>query len=266
MKKILLLAFVFASSIGAQAQCTADYDFGEEAFGVSPDPTIGESFVTGYLGEAYEDVIHMLVPTDAGDIDSTYADLGAVIDSLTLVNVSVVIDGMDVDLGDIGLDIACNNNGDSGIPCSFLGGNQYCALISGTPTQFGVFPLKINVIAYLTFFGQPQGIPYSFEDYILTIDEFTGVASIEAQSLAVKQNTPNPFSSFTTINYSLANASNVQFEVMNLLGESVISRNFNGVRGENKIRIAASDLNAGIYLYSIQAGNKKVTYRMVVND
>ena len=88
MKKILLLAFIFASSIGAQAQCTADYDFGGEAFGVSPDPQIGESFADGYLGESYEDVIHMLVPTDAGDIDTTYAGLGAVIDSLTLVNVS----------------------------------------------------------------------------------------------------------------------------------------------------------------------------------
>jgi hypothetical protein len=266
MKRILLLAFVFASSIGVQAQCTADYDFGEEAFGVSPDPQLGESFVPGFMGNPYEDIIHMLVPTDAGDIDPTYAGLGAVIDSLTLVSVSVLIDGLDVDLSDIGLDIECNNNGDSSIPCSFMGGNQYCSLISGIPTQFGVFPLKINVVAYLTFFGTAQGIPYAFEDYILTIEEFTGVASIEAQALVVSQNTPNPFSNMTTINYSLANATNVNFEVMNLIGERIISENYNGTRGENKIQVAASALNAGIYLYSIQAGDKKVTYRMVVND
>jgi hypothetical protein len=264
MKKILLLVFVFASSIGAEAQCTADYDFGGEAFGVSPDPALGETFEIGYLGEAYEDVIHMLVPSDAGAIDPLYE--GAMIDSLALNSVSVVINDVDVDLSDIGLEIECNNNGDSGLPCSFLGGNQYCALISGIPTEFGVMPLKINVTAYLTVFGNPQGVPYSFEDYTLEIEEFTGVVKFEAQNLVVKQNTPNPFSGFTTINYALANATNVKFEVMNLLGESVLSRTYNGVRGENKIRIAASDLNAGIYLYSIQTGNKKVTYRMVVND
>ena len=38
------------------AQCNIDFDFGEEPFGVSPDPTVGESFNSGVLDEDYFDV------------------------------------------------------------------------------------------------------------------------------------------------------------------------------------------------------------------
>ncbi|MCB0760470.1 MAG: T9SS type A sorting domain-containing protein [Flavobacteriales bacterium] len=266
MKKILLLVSVLISGVLASGQCDPNYDFGDAMFGVSPDPTMGETFETGYLGIAYEDIIHMLVPTEAGDIDTTFAGLGAVIDSLSLVSLTVTIDASEVNLADIGLTVHCNNNGDSPDECTFMGGEQYCALIDGTPTQAGEFPLTINVIAYLTFFGQPQGIPYEFTDYTLLIEEEVSVAAPVAQSLEVKQNIPNPFSNITTINYTVANAGKVQFEVMNLLGERVLSNVYNARRGSNEIKVSAADLNSGIYLYSLQIGDKKVTHRMVVNE
>ena len=43
------------------AQCNIDFDFGEEPFGVSPDPTVGESFNSGVLDEDYFDVLHILL-------------------------------------------------------------------------------------------------------------------------------------------------------------------------------------------------------------
>ena len=38
--------------------------------------------------------------------------------------------------GDLGLSFVLNNQGDSPNPTTLLGGNQYCALLSGTPTRW----------------------------------------------------------------------------------------------------------------------------------
>ena len=167
-----LLSFAFALAITAlSAQCENSYDFGDAGFGVSPDPEMGESFAVGTVGLAYSDTIHMLVPSDAGDVDSTYAGLGAVIDSLTLVSVEVQVDGNYVNLSDIGLDVECDNNGDSPDACTFMGALQYCSLIEGTPTVAGTFPLTINVDGYIVVFGNPVPVPVAFDQYSLTVLE-----------------------------------------------------------------------------------------------
>ena len=56
----------------AHAQCDIEFDFGEVAFGVSPDPAAGETFLDGMLDEDYYDVLHILIPATAAGIDSTY--------------------------------------------------------------------------------------------------------------------------------------------------------------------------------------------------
>lgn len=263
---LLLTTAETLTALATNAQCDADYDFGEAGFGVSPDPTMGETFATGYLGDAYEDIIHMLVPSEAGDIDSAYIGMGAVIDSLRLESVSLLMNDMVVDLSNIGLNVVCVNNGDSPDECTYLGGQQYCSVIEGTPNTAGEFPLTINVTAYLTVFGSAQGIPYEFTDYTLLVEAESAVAEAAGLELEVQQNTPNPFSGYTTINYTVGQSSEVKFEVMNLLGETAMNETYKANTGANQIKVSGNQLNAGIYLYSLQVGDKKITYRMVVND
>ena len=66
------VACALVLSCPALAQCDIDFDFGEVAFGVSPDPAAGETFVDGMLDEDYFDVLHILIPATAAGIDSTY--------------------------------------------------------------------------------------------------------------------------------------------------------------------------------------------------
>jgi plastocyanin len=60
-------------------------------------------------------------------------------------------------LSELGLSVQCNNNGDSGYECSFLGGNQYCASLEGTPTMSGNFRADITVKGWVVIFGFPFG-------------------------------------------------------------------------------------------------------------
>ena len=53
-------------------QCEADFDFGDVGFGLSPDPLLGESLDAGVVDQEYYDVIHIIIPTTAADIDPSF--------------------------------------------------------------------------------------------------------------------------------------------------------------------------------------------------
>lgn len=271
MKKVLLslLAIATATAMSAQvADCNPnDYNFGDEPFGVSPDPAMDESFEVGVVGEAYIDVIYIKIPTDASEIEIDGVDLppGIMIDSIALESVTFQLAGTLYSLGDMGLEIQCNNLGFSGNPCTFGGGSQNCATISGVPTTPGVFNLSINVVGYVTIFGNVTGIPVEFDQYTFEVTGEVATVNQEAFVMSLGQNFPNPATGYTRVPLTLERAGNVNFTVVNLLGETVVRDQIAGHVGYNEFVFDATMLNAGIYLYSIDVDGKRITKRMIVN-
>jgi hypothetical protein len=263
MKKILLFACAVVALASANAQCVADYDFGDVGFGVSPDPEMGESFEVGVIGVAYVDDIHILVPTQANDIDESIP-AGIPIDSLQLESVELVLNDITYTLAEVGLSLECNNNGDSGLPCSFLGGNQYCAQLAGTPTLAGEFNLIINVIGWTNIFG-PQSQAVAFDQYTLIINTDVSVSEIVSYTLDLGQNSPNPADVLTSIPFSVSSAGVVRLSVVNLLGEQLIQEQIQANKGQNSAKLDVGQLDSGIYLYSIETKGKKLTKRLVIN-
>jgi hypothetical protein len=161
-----VLLLITATAVG---QCENDYDFGDVGFGVSPDPAFGETFLTGTVDEDYFDVLDLLIPTYASDVDDTYPPQ-LLIDSLELVSVTftdtVTLIVYTPEM--LGLEVFCNNNGDSGNPCSFLGGLQYCASIQGVPNTAGVFQIDLDVLGWLTI-AEAFSVPTVFGNFILNI-------------------------------------------------------------------------------------------------
>ncbi len=72
MNKFYLLIVAFALTSTAFGQCVADFDFGDVGFGVSPDPQQGENFDSGVVNQPYIDILHILIPAFAADVDPTY--------------------------------------------------------------------------------------------------------------------------------------------------------------------------------------------------
>ncbi len=155
-----------------QAQCAIDFDFGESTFGVSPDPNLGETFVTGVLDQPYSDVLHILIPTSAADIDDQFPPT-LPIDSVVVAENGVVLTDTVTNETflpeEIGLGLVYNNNGDSGNEASFLGGQQYCAAIQGTPNRAGIYRISIDVLGWATIFT-PFNAPYTFDNFTLRIN------------------------------------------------------------------------------------------------
>jgi len=82
---------------------------------------------------------------------------------------------------------------------------------------------------------------------------------------ALYQNYPNPFNPSTTIEYALPFASHVALEVYDLLGRKVASLvNERMAAGTHAVRLDASGLVSGMYIYRLIAGDHGVSKRMTV--
>tara|TARA_A200000159_G_scaffold129824_1_gene126319 strand:+ start:204 stop:839 length:636 start_codon:yes stop_codon:yes gene_type:complete len=125
--------------------------------------------------------------------------------------------------------------------------------------------------------SMPPNDPLSQEEINLIgdwINEGANELSIKdsflPQSFTLEQNYPNPFNPSTTILYNLSSDELVSFEIFNLNGEKVRTLvNEYQNSGPKKV-IWNADNNhgrqvpAGIYLYSIIAGNVKQTKKMLL--
>ncbi|NUN69565.1 MAG: C39 family peptidase [Bacteroidetes bacterium] len=94
-----------------------------------------------------------------------------------------------------------------------------------------------------------------------------GPASTEPRSFALEQNYPNPFNPSTEIRFSLPQRSMVTLTVSDLLGKNV-ARLTEGMleAGTHRVRFAAEQygLSSGIYLYTLHAGGRTQTKRMIL--
>jgi hypothetical protein len=78
---------------------------------------------------------------------------------------------------------------------------------------------------------------------------------------------PNPFHSFTTINYELKSHSEVELGVYNVVGEKMATLvNQWQTAGEHSILFNAGDLEGGIYIIRINAGPIEQRSKIVLMD
>lgn len=249
--KQLVLSLVLAAAAGsAFAQpCTPDPLYADSLYGIWPDTTT--NFPNGTVGVAYEAVLNLIVPTDAGVVNPAFA--GVVLDSVAFNGITGLPPG---------LSIACASQ--TPAACSYLTGQLGCGIVQGTPTQAGTFDLVLQVTAYTSLFGSVIPIPQDFTGYRIVVDEATNIAEI-LPAIGEVRNVPNPFATRTAIEFSLAKASPVRVSIYNLLGEELWVHELQGRTGMNRVPFEAGQLQEGVYLFRVSTGKDTYTGRMVLN-
>jgi hypothetical protein len=97
-----------------------------------------------------------------------------------------------------------------------------------------------------------------------------GTVSVEESSpvptvFALSQNFPNPFNPTTTINFSIPNKGDYKLTVSNILGQEIATL-LNGQLnvGNHDVSFDATNLNSGIYVYTLSGKNVNISRKMIL--
>jgi len=104
----------------------------------------------------------------------------------------------------------------------------------------------------------PQNNP---DDYTLLIFE-KGTSSNDNITNAIFSAYPNPADDYITINYNIENYSNSQFVIYNILGTEIKKENLQN--NSNKLNVDISDLNSGVYFYTLIADKKIINTKKLI--
>ncbi|MGD0711751.1 MAG: T9SS type A sorting domain-containing protein [Bacteroidales bacterium] len=241
MKRKLLLTIVFAISgiILVNAQCT---NVVYTMHGIHPD-----SLRHADATVPYHDTLTLIVPTD-----TVISSIPVTIDSVSLDSISHLPSGF----------IATPN------AAYWHGGHTGCIYITGTPThtQAGVIDsVYLNIMTYIQFYTSLGTVGWPVDTLTLTVYNNTdGVIEYNNSKFSLSQNSPNPFSLNTIINFTSPDAENCQFTVYNVLGDIVYRQPIAAKTGMNTIQYSAANLPSGIYLYKLSNAVQTITRRMIV--
>lgn len=92
-----------------------------------------------------------------------------------------------------------------------------------------------------------------------------GTASVEENVLNNLNIYPNPFSTFATITFENGTATATEIKVTNMVGQIVVNEYLGEVAGTQTFELNGNDLEAGIYMVTVKAGNKTTTKRVVLS-
>ena len=93
----------------------------------------------------------------------------------------------------------------------------------------------------------------------------TDVETSDIASFDLKQNYPNPVNSKTTIEFYLANPTNVELKLMDASGQEVetLIRNYMPA-GDHQLQLDSRSLPNGVYIYTIQTKEFSASKKMII--
>lgn len=107
---------------------------------------------------------------------------------------------------------------------------------------------------------------HHYISYKVTMDFGVGMKDLDFQNgIKLGQNFPNPLNNSTTIRYEIAENVNVALAVYDITGKRVMNLE-QGKQpiGVHSINIDANHLHAGVYFYTLTAGQNRITKKMTV--
>ncbi len=109
-------------------------------------------------------------------------------------------------------------------------------------------------------FNQTLDVKLAFRNSTVSIDQ------LEEMDFELFQNTPNPFTEITTINFSLPQQQKAIISIFDVSGKEVYRQEKNYNQGINRVEIRMADLpSAGIYFYQVKTLDFVASKKMIVN-
>jgi hypothetical protein len=101
------------------------------------------------------------------------------------------------------------------------------------------------------------------EGDLIPLSNVTGIQDVESISNAAMF--PNPTNDNATMFFDLTDDTNINLEVVNMMGQQVVTRSFGEMlSGNHRVEIPTSELNAGFYFVNLRTDNGVVSTKLQV--
>jgi hypothetical protein len=230
------------------------------------DVTVSATFAADLTGDYRLNCI--LVEDDVTGTSSTYAQTnyysgggnGALVGAgHNWVTESNPVPAASMQYNFVGRDILGGFDGEVGsIPSTITANSTYSYNFSTTiPTTWDASQMRVIGVLHNATTGNILNVFRG--SYGIT----TSVQQIEADNFTMSLY-PNPAAAASQLEINLKRAGNFTVDMFDILGQNVMSRNFNGAAGKNNITLNVSDLRAGMYLVRVNVGGSVLTSRLMV--
>ncbi|MBI9073245.1 MAG: family 10 glycosylhydrolase [Melioribacteraceae bacterium] len=147
-------------------------------------------------------------------------------------------------------------NVENAIVDTVVSDTTYYVLLSGVNTVYSWRVKALNNIGESNWTTNYKLENYKFKTNSEPITSVKNIDSEIPNKYELYQNYPNPFNPSTIIKYDLAEISDVNLSVYDMLGRKVVELvNENKMAGKYKIQFDAENLSSGIYFYRLTAGS-----------
>jgi hypothetical protein len=268
MKKIFLPIFVLISSISfAQAPCVPGTLTTSGNSYILPDAIT--NFKEACVNEYYEQIVYMKVPKDTSlGIVSATIDSFVISKNVTGMPVGLTVEGVPGILPASPSDPKTNFE-----RMKIKGDSLACLKISGiiaTSNVPGNYNLIIPIRAYMKIGGfVPLDSAINLSTYSINVKP-TGtcfpasISNLDKYSFDLIGNSPNPFTSNTTISFQANNTTNYDLKIMNAMGAVVYAEKVKSQSGMNYVNINGSQFSAGMYMIVLSDDKNRLTQKMLV--
>ena len=159
-------------------------------------------------------------------------------------------------------------------------GNTIASLNSGSPINFSKTVLlpyaapnsnlcchveemsDLRVVVFVQNNTDKKILQSAWQDVVLA----TGVAEIDTEGDGIAAVYPNPVNNFATIKFQLANATNVDVTVTNIMGQVVYQHELGNLStGISRHSLNTETFADGIYNVTLKAGDKLFTHKFIIS-
>jgi hypothetical protein len=92
-----------------------------------------------------------------------------------------------------------------------------------------------------------------------------GIVEELANGMKLWQNMPNPASENTVVRFEIPSAGMVSFEIVDILGNTLMNTQEKKIAGIHTIEIDVNSLANGVYYYSVEFDGNRLTKQMIIN-
>ena len=134
-----------------------------------------------------------------------------------------------------------------------------------TASDIGDYPLTIYLTTTVNTVIGPQTQEDTLTGYVVRIYDQAQMSIAEfSDVVSAVTAVPNPANENVSIRFTSQVVSEVSLKISNMIGQEVTSRQFQCIKGQNRVDLATEQLDSGIYFYTLQIADKKLSKRLVI--